>query len=443
MLALLSGLPAVGISFYFLWTGDFSPKIQWTLTVVILGFWGGLTSALRLRVIFPLQTISSMLASLREGDYSIRIRPGRRDDSVGGVALEVNVLGETLKRQRMEMVDATNLLRAVIAEIDVAVFAFDQNQELRLANRAGERLMAQPAERILTRSAVELGLADCLEGESTRTLKHTFPGGIGRWGMRRSSFREGGLPHTLIVMTDLSQALRDEERQAWQRLVRVLGHELNNSLTPIKSMAGSLSNLLKLDPLPDDWQEDVGKGLSVINTRSETLVRFISSYSRLARLPQPDLKPIPVAPLVERIIRLETRLAVSLDPGPEIVIPADGAQLEQLLINLVRNAVDAAQETSGRVEVGWEVGPGHIDILVWDEGPGISETSNLFVPFFTTKKGGSGIGLVLCRQIAEAHRGSLTLENRSPRGCKACLRLPLDHRPPKERDAGRHLGRPS
>lgn len=426
LLAMLGGLPALAVCLFLIWEGGYTAKVQWTLTVFLLGCWIGFAVAMRERLVFPLQTISNMLAALREGDYSIRIRPGRRDDVVGEIALEVNILGETLKKQRLEMVDALNLLRAVMAEIDVAVFAFDHNDNLRLVNRAGERLLAQPQKRLEGRSAQQLGLADCLEGRPIRTLNHTFPGGIGRWGLRRSRFREGGMPHTLLVMTDLSQALREEERQAWQRLVRVLGHELNNSLTPIKSMAGSLASLLRLDPMPDDWLEDMRRGLSVINARADSLIRFMSSYSRLARLPQPDLAPMPIAPLMRRVAGLETRLKVALNPGPPLTLQADEAQLEQLLINLVKNAVDAASEVDGKVEIGWSTRNHHLEVFVIDEGPGLSDTANLFVPFYTTKKGGSGIGLVLSRQIAEAHGGALTLENRqSARGCKATLRLPL------------------
>ncbi|HSR67259.1 MAG TPA: ATP-binding protein [Acidobacteriota bacterium] len=425
LLSLLGGLPAVGLVMYLIWWGDYTAKVQWTVSVVLLAAWIGCAVMLRERVVFPLQTVSNMLAALREGDYSIRIRPGRYDDAVGAAAIEVNVLGSTLKRQRLDMVDATNLLRAVMAEIDVAVFAFDQENRLRLVNRAGERLLAQPQDRILGRSAAQLGLAKALSGKAVRTLNKTFPGGIGRWGMRRSSFREGGLPHTLIVMTDLSQALREEERQAWQRLVRVLGHELNNSLTPIKSMAGSLSTLLALEPLPEDWQDDTKRGLSVISTRADSLIRFMSSYSRLARLPQPELAPMDMATLAQRVAGLETRAEVRVLEGPDLTMEADAAQLEQVLINLIKNAAEAA-EGQGKVEVGWKIAGAVLELFVRDEGPGLSDTANLFVPFYTTKKGGSGIGLVLSRQIAEAHGGALTLENRRDRtGCIARLRLPL------------------
>jgi nitrogen fixation/metabolism regulation signal transduction histidine kinase len=426
LLALMGGLPAVIIVMYLLWSGSYTIKVQWTLSVLVIGCWLGFAYFLLERIIFPLQTLSNILAALREGDFSIRARGANHSDALGQALMEVNYLGQILREQRLGALEATALLRTVMAEIEVAVFAFNHEHRLQLVNRAGERLLAQPAERLLGRSAEELGLVDCLQGEPVRTMQISFPGGGGRWEMRRSHFREGGLPHHLLVMSDLSRALREEERQAWQRLVRVLGHELNNSLAPIKSIAGSLETIVSRKPRPNDWKEDMQRGLSVIASRAAALSRFTEAYARLARLPQPTFKSLSVSELIKRVVGLETRLSVRLQSGPEVTIRADGDQLEQLLINLVRNAVDASLETRGGVSVGWAKSDGHVEVWVQDEGPGLSNTSNLFVPFFTTKPGGSGIGLVLSRQIAEAHGGTLTLENRrSGQGCEARLRLPI------------------
>jgi len=426
IMSLISGLPGVIVSLVFLWSGPYTAKVQWTLTVAIVGFWLGFSFAVREKVVFPLQTLSNLLAALREGDFSIRARGAIHDDALGDALLEVNSLGQTLREQRLGAMEATALLQTVMAEIDVAIFAFDMDQKLRLVNRAGERLLSQPSERIIGRSAEELGLAVCLDGESLRTLQISFPGGTARWEIRRSTFRERGVPHQLLVLSDLSRALREEERQAWQRLVRVIGHELNNSLAPIKSIAGSLESLVSREPPPPDLKEDMQRGLGVISSRAAALGRFMDAYARLARLPHPRLQSLNIAPLVKRVAGLETRVRVTLQEGPDLVIRADGDQLEQLLINLIRNAADASLETGGQVRVGWRKSAGQIEIVVEDEGHGLSNTSNLFVPFFTTKPGGSGIGLVLSRQIAEAHGGTLTLENRkSGPGCEARLRLPF------------------
>jgi two-component system nitrogen regulation sensor histidine kinase NtrY len=426
IMALLAGFPAVLLSMIMLWSGDFTPKVEWTLTLLVLGFWLGFSFSLRTRVVRPLQTISNLLAALREGDFSIRARGGARLDTLDEVVAEVNALGATLKEQRLGALEATQLLKKVMEEIDVAVFTFDSGQTLRLVNRAGERLLALPRERLAGSSALELGLAGCLTGPSARVLDVSFPGGSGRWEMRRTMFREAGLPHQLLVLSDLSRALREEERQAWKRLIRVLGHELNNSLAPIRSIATSLDRLLMRDTLPSDWLDDMHKGLAVIASRGESLSRFMAGYSRLAHLPPPRLQSLLVSDWVARVARLETRMEIAVVPGPEITIRADGDQLDQLLINLVRNGVDAALQVGGQVRVGWSRSKSNLEVWVNDEGPGLSDTGNLFVPFFTTKPFGSGIGLVLSRQIAEAHGGGLTLENkRDSRGCIALLRLPL------------------
>jgi nitrogen fixation/metabolism regulation signal transduction histidine kinase len=305
------------------------------------------------------------------------------------------------------------------------VFTFDPERKLRLVNRAGENLLRQPIDKLLGRHARELGLEVCLDSHEDVPLTLNFPGGTGRWGVSRSTFREHGLPHELLVLRDLSRTLREEERIAWQRLVRVLGHELNNSLAPIKSVAGSLEDLLHRDPLPSDWQEDARSGLNVIASRAESLSRFMQAYARLARLPPPQKERMSVAEVVARAANMETRLPVQVHGGPATSIRADAAQIEQVLINLLHNAAEASLETGGAVMIGWKETSDCVEIIVRDEGQGIMNPTNLFVPFFTTKPGGSGIGLALSRQIAEAHGGSLTLSNRSDaRGAEAVFRLP-------------------
>ena len=425
-LAVASGFPGSAIALFILWSGGYTGKVQWTFTIFILVLWWGFAFAVKERTVTPLQTLANLLEALREGDYSIRARHPSPEDALGEVMLEVNQLGDLLRTARFDAVDATALLEKVIEEIDVAVFTFDSAGVLRLVNRAGERMMAQPVARLIGRTASDLGLADCLEGDAASTFERAFPGQTGRWQCRRSTFREAGLPNHLLVLSDLSKALREEERQAWQRLIRVLGHELNNSLAPIKSTASTLSRVLRRDDRHEGWRDDAERGLQMIAERCESLNRFVVAYSRLARLPSPSLGPLLVGPLVRRVLSFEVRLPVVLRESPEVTVQADTDQIEQLLINLLKNAVEAALETGGGVEIGWQVLDSTLEVSVVDEGPGLSNTQNLFVPFFTTKPGGTGIGLVLCRQIAEAHGGSLDLVNREGRtGCAARLRLPL------------------
>ena len=313
-----------------------------------------------------------------------------------------------------------------MAEIDVAVFAFDEDSCLRLVNRAGERLLGLPRERIEREKASTLGLAALLEGPSPRVVELAFPGATGRGELRRSVFRQNGRPHTLLVLADVSRALRQEELAAWRSLVRVLSHEINNSLTPIASVAGSMQRVLDRDPRPDDWEDDMRRALVLIEGRAAALRRFMAAYARLARLPPPDLRQVELAALVDRVVALEARVRIEIEPGPDVTVQGDPDQLEQLLINLLGNAVDAALPLGGRVVVSWAREGRIACVRVRDEGPGLAETANLFVPFFSTKPGGSGIGLALSRQIAESHGGSVALRNREDRqGAEALVRLPI------------------
>lgn len=424
--ALLAGLSGSAIAIILLWTGSASSKLAWTLTIFIVVSWLGFAFSAQNRVTFPLRTLSNMLAALHEGDFSIRARGAGRNDALGEVLHEMNALGETLRLQRLGALEATALLRKVMEEIDVAVFALDSDSRLRLINRAGERILNRPAERALGRTAAELGIENLLTIDTPHIAQIAFPGKMGKWEIHRGNFREGGKPHHLLLISDLSQALREEERLAWQRLIRVIGHELNNSLAPIKSVAENLSGLITRKDRPSDWEDDMRHGLTVIAGRSDGLARFMNAYARLARLPAPQLRPVEVGTWILRAASLDPRKQIPVIPGPDLTIQADADQLDQVLINLVKNAVDAAMETGGGVQVGWDKRNGFLEVWVRDEGPGIPSASNLFVPFFTTKPGGSGIGLVLSRQIAEAHGGSLSLENvTSGRGCEARLRLPL------------------
>lgn len=427
-LALLAGLPALVLAAWLLWRMPWTDLARWTLLAVLVTAWLGAARAAQLRVARPLQVIANILAGLREGHFTLRARvEGPDGDVLGAVGQELNALSETLKEQRLGALEASVVFRRLMEEIDIAVLAFSTQGELRVANRAAERLLGQPSERVHGRTASFLGLAECLEGDTPRIVDLSLPGtGGGRWELRRRRFRQGGLPFDLVMLTDIGRVLRTEERQVWQRLVRVLSHEINNSLAPIKSVADTLAQLLDRSPRPPDYEEDLRAGLSVVAARADGLGRFMASYARLAKLPPPTLGPVDIPALVNRVAQLETRLPLRVLPGPPITVLADADQLEQVLINLSTNAVEAVAETGGAVDLGWSMADGAVAIVVRDEGPGLGPTTNLFVPFFTTKPSGSGIGLVFSRQVVEAHGGHLTLVNRTDRrGAEARIVLPV------------------
>src|SRR5262245_49772645 len=424
-LVLLGGLPAIAIAVYYLFSQPHTPEVRWTLLVVVFLVWMGAASAARQLAVRSLNLVANLLGALREGDYSIRGLTAKSGSSMEMVMREVNDLGSTLQRQRTEAVESTALLTHVMEEIGVAVFTFDPANHLLLVNKAAEEVLGKPGEELVGQPASALGFDEYLGGEPRRLVDRSFGGRRGRYEVRRAVFYRDGRPHHLVVLADLSQALREQEQAAWQRIVRVLSHEINNSLTPIKSIAHSLRRIVDRAP---EFQRtaEVQQGLSLIEERSGALGRFLRSYAQLARLPKPNPRLVDVPEMVTRIVELEKRLPVAVHPSPSVRVSADSDQIEQLLINVIRNAVDASLETGGQVSVGWKKAGEWFEINIDDEGKGLPDTSNLFVPFFTTKPSGSGIGLALSRQIAEAHGGTISLENRiAGSGCRATLRLAL------------------
>lgn len=422
----LALLPSLLLIAWLLWQRPTPGAGLWLVVGMAAMVTLGLVSRLRERVVFPLYTLSNLLEALREGDYSLRGSRAHRGDAIGDVVWEVNTLSQTLREQRLRVEEASALLGKVIAAIDIAMFSFDCHQQLHLINPAGERLLQVRGAEVAGSSADAIGLSECLQIDQAAVVRRAFPGGAGSFEVRRFRFRQSGLPHDLLVITDLSRALREEERQTWQRLIRVLGHELNNSLAPIKSVAATLADLTQRPKLPDDWREDVQGGLHMIGDRAEALNRFMTGYAALARLPSPRLREVELAPLLTRVARLEQRLPVAVHAGPAVVCRLDPDQIEQALINLLRNAADAALPHGGGVQLRWSQVRDRLCIEVIDDGLGLSGSDNLFVPFFTTKPGGSGIGLVLARQIVEGHGGSLLLRNRDERsGCTARIELPI------------------
>jgi nitrogen fixation/metabolism regulation signal transduction histidine kinase len=440
LFAILAALPGIAFGTILIWTQPWTHEMKMALTALEFFLWLVLTLALLDQIVRPLQTLTNVVGALREKDYSFRACGAAANDALGELALEINVLADILTEHRIQTIEATALLRRVVDEIDAPLFTFDPDHILRLVNAAGERLLQQPAARLLGKTAAELGLNVCFEARNETLVALPCSTPNARWMVRQSSFRQNGVPHKLIVLADVSRALREEERTAWQRLIRVLGHELNNSLAPIISIAASLASRLPLPQLPEEQNADFQRGLNIIESRTASLHRFLQSYRRLAQMPSPTLQPVELRPLLERVAVLETRLNVEIVPGPERVLMIDPDLIEQMLINLVRNAVDAALEqaqsahtdsetAAPKVSMRWEQYDRKLALIVEDNGIGLLNPSNAFVPFYTTKPGGSGIGLVLSQQIAEAHGGSIELANRrDTRGCIVKVLLPYRSR---------------
>ncbi|HEX3969403.1 MAG TPA: ATP-binding protein [Edaphobacter sp.] len=429
----LLGLPTAVFCWLLLRQHSVEPLEQGFVLLALTLGWMFAISILVEQVIRPLQTLANVVAALREDDYSFRARGGQRNDALGDLALEVNRLASMLQGQRAGALEAMALVERVMGSMQSPVLAFDPEGRLRLLNAAGEEAFGLRIRTALGHSAIELKLERLLNVEDDEVITLGAGQHSARWVVKRTSFRLRGIPHTLLVLSDVSAALREEERIAWERLIRVLGHEINNSLTPIKSIAGSLRGRLAVSNEVSGDKSDFERGLEVIENRSESLNRFLQAYRQLMGLPAPKLKDVSLAALVERVADLERRVAVTVKRSEDLVLQIDADHIEQALINLVRNAADAALSPdavggdAARVEISWQTAGTEVVIAVLDNGPGLSNAGNLFVPFYTTKPGGTGIGLVLAQQIAQAHRGSVQLANRTDgrAGCRADLRLPL------------------
>jgi two-component system nitrogen regulation sensor histidine kinase NtrY len=386
------------------------------------------------QIVRPLQTLVNIASSLREGDFTFRARGARRGDAMGDLALEINELAAGLQRQRNAARDALSLVETVMLNMVSPVFVFDIDNCLRLLNTASERSFSLRKTTATGVQARELGLSwlldaseeDLLSGEASASRLQ----GHARWSVSRTSFRLHGVPHCLLMLTDVSEVLREKERAAWQRLIQVLGHEINNSLTPIKSIAGSL----RASVVEEGFTAfgDLKRGLSIIEDRSASLNRFLQAYQHLSRLPPPTLADLDLVDLIQQITALETRLVIEVRGATNLQITGDADLLQQMFINLFGNAIEASFiiDSPGhvpRVEVSVAVVLTNAVVTISDNGPGIANTANLFVPFYTTKPTGSGIGLVLAQQIAADHRGSLSLKNRqSSLGCDAKVVLPTN-----------------
>jgi nitrogen fixation/metabolism regulation signal transduction histidine kinase len=438
----LTALPGIIVSGVLIWVQPWTIESKLSLSFLVAFVWWVLALVLHEQVIRPLQTLANVVSALREEDYSFRARGAATDDALGELSMEVNALADLLADQKVRVIEATALLRRVVEEIDAPLFAFDPDHILQLINPAGERLLQQPSVRLIGRTADEVGLAECLAVKNGSLVSVPADTSSARWLVTQSKFREKGVPHTLVVLSDVSRALRGEERKAWQRLIRVLGHELNNSLAPIKSIAGSLGGRLREMDIHPEERQDFVRGLEIIETRSASLNRFLQAYRQLAQMPPPVMRKVSLRPILDRVAFLETRAHVEIEQGTDVTLMIDPDQIEQMLINLVRNAVEAVldqgvgtqvpsrdstpQAESSSIRISWTIDDQELILTVDDDGPGLLNPSNAFVPFYTTKSEGSGIGLALSRQIVEAHQGSIDLSNRNGQtGCRVRVTLPL------------------
>ena len=354
---------------------------------------------------FLFRTLSNLLEAMTNGDYSLRGKKQYTDSALGNLVAQINLLSETLAKQKLEVEQHQLLLAKVIKHIDVAIIAMDEKEQITLANPAAEKLLTQNQ---------SSGQTPDIEA-----LKQS-----GKYNIVQDQFIENGKQNRLWFITDVRDLLRAEERKTWQNLIRVLSHEINNSLTPISSLSQTLQRLVNRSEDLSEEKPDIEDGLTLINERANSLKTFIDSYRNLSRLPEPKKQPTNIKLLLEKVINLFEQRTINLTCDNEIQFNLDPIQFEQLLINIIKNANEAMPSTQGQIDIGSTSNNDTLTLTIKDQGPGINNPQNLFVPFYTTKAKGSGTGLVLSRQIIEAHGGDLVLKNREDEtGCEVVISL--------------------
>jgi two-component system, NtrC family, nitrogen regulation sensor histidine kinase NtrY len=430
---LAAGFPAAALCLILLWTTSYSLDHKLEGAAFTLISWIGLSFLARDRVIYSLRVLANVISSIKEEDFSFRATKAVavEGDAFGELAIEINALAQALEEQRLGALEGASLLRKVMTNAGAAIFAFTPDARVYLVNKAALELLGCHEEQVLGRTASELGIEDLLAGQLSETITRAFGLVEKRWLLRRTWFRQHGIQHRLVLLSEASEALRAEERSAWQRLIRVLSHEINNSLAPIKSITHTLSRMPIISVLPADAKEQMSYGLEVIGSRADSLNRFLQSYAQLAKLPQPNKQVFELGELVHHVSNMESRVAVTVQGGSNVRVNLDRAQMEQAFINLIKNAADAVLAANqpepwpDSIVISWGVSASNLEIFIRDRGVGIQTTENLFVPFYTTKQTGTGIGLILCRQILENHGGQLAIRNRTDGiGCEVILRIP-------------------
>ena len=427
-LALCTSVPLLLI---LLWTMVYGGISIWLILLTLLVS-GGLISytayLIHRKLTYQFRSVSNLVSTMAHGDYSLRARRANGSGAVNELTLAVNTLAERLSHQRWESIESQLLLQTIIEHIDVAILALNESGELRLLNPAARTLLNTENNDATSSLQGQLSFLQTFTSGEHQVVELSFGHQQGRFNIHVEEFREAGKQHKLLFITDVRRLLRREENKAWQSLVRVISHEINNSLSPIASLSQTLMRLIQKQPEHIAGREDLLAGLNIISERATGLGQFIDSYKQLAKLPEPQKQPTSIFSMINKVCALLKETTIEIETADDVIIDIDPLQMEQVMINLLKNAVEAMAHTNprGRIYIAWTVKEAMFQLTLCDEGCGISNLDNMFVPFYSTKKHGTGIGLVLCRQIIEAHDGRITITNQTNApGCCVRIELPL------------------
>ena len=378
-----------------------------------------------------IRTLANILESMIDGDYSLR---GREQDNKAFQELLtlVNNLADTLALSKIEAKESRQLLERIMQQMDAMVLAVDEQGRIVMANDSAQKLlqidMSVQAHLLFT----SLSIGKIISEAQSGIIDFEQPQLRGEHFLFKEYFLSEGKQHQLFLITSAQRLLLEKERKSWQSLLRVLSHELNNSLTPISSISQSMRTKLQ-DENKVLNRDSLLTGIDIINERASSLSSFIASYSQLSHLPEPNKSKFALQGFINNCIALFSDCTI-LFPDEymkleNVFLDADKAQLEQVFINVFKNAKEAMEGSNNNrnkvIEVFCQADDKYFHIHICDSGSGITNKDNLFVPFYSTKPQGSGIGLTLCKQILFNHCGLLTLTNRKDlRGAEAIISLP-------------------
>ncbi|MCJ8320250.1 MAG: ATP-binding protein [Colwellia sp.] len=440
---LLICLPCLLITFLSLVLADVSGYLIAFLLIVLSLVSTYVVVASKQRSEHQLRTLSNIVEAMIQGDYTLKGRL-QANQALQELLDYINKLSENLSRHKIEAKESRLLLEKIMEQMDAMVFAVNDKGFIVMANLSAQRLLLNiepSSENFNQQQHHQVKLIDLVLGEeilkATTGIINFNQGQLsGEHLLTTESFISEGKQHQLYLITNAERLLMEKERNAWQSLLRVLSHEMNNSLTPITAISQSMQQ--KLQQKMKDGEvientESLVQGIGIIHERSQSLTAFIASYSQLTHLPQPIKNQIELKPLLTKTTQLfpkcsfEISASIRLGDFESYTIEVDSNQFEQVLINLFKNAVEAMEHLNDKaIQVECLIADNCLKIKIKDQGQGIANINNLFVPFYSTKPLGSGIGLTLSRQILFNHGGTIKLFNQDV-GAQAIISLPISH----------------
>ncbi|PHZ83879.1 sensor histidine kinase [Paremcibacter congregatus] len=430
-LTLLSLIASVPLLLLLLWVMIYADISIWL--ILLTAFIGGIlviytNHRIYQKSTYQFRSLSNLLDAMIQGEYSLRARSDQSDGALGELIVSINGLAARLNQQRWESVESQHLLHTVIEHIDVAIIALNEENKINFSNPAAKKLLWLDQADLNDKLMEQLTFVHNFSSGRHEAVELSLGHQQGRFNIHVEEFRDGGIQHKLLFITDVRTLLRDEERKAWQNLVRVISHEINNSLSPIASISQTLNRLIKRQGHSTENNKDLIEGLTIISERANGLRQFVDSYRKLAKLPEPKKQMVSILELLEKICVLFKDQSIVIETEVDVQLFIDPVQFEQVLINIFKNANEAMSQTNpkGVIRVEWYNTEYFFKLVICDVGCGINNSDNLFIPFYSTKKHGSGIGLVLCRQIIEAHKGRLSITNQTNSlGCNVTIEIPL------------------